>query len=134
MATREHAVATDVQTLSIRLTNAEIKALPTTPIVILEDPGAGRLIVPLAAIERPEVSVAYTNVSTLAYLSLFVGEVEQLGIGTAPAWARSTLAVDASPGGGALTLRATNDSLGNFTGGTAANGLAVVCWFSIVSV
>lgn len=134
MTTREHGGATYVQSVWVRLTNAEIKALPVTPIVILEDPGAGLLIVPLAVISRSSIVGAYTNVSEGAALSVFRGETEQLGIGIAAIHAADALAVDASPDGGALTLRADNSEAGAFTGGNAANTMTLTVWYSALSV
>jgi hypothetical protein len=55
------------------LTDAQIKALPTTPIDILQAPGAGKEIYPLFAIANFKCAVPYTNVvDSLGILGFFL--------------------------------------------------------------
>jgi hypothetical protein len=55
-----------IKRATVTLNNAQIKALPTTPIEIVAAPGANKLIVPLRAIIRAITATAYTNVAALA--------------------------------------------------------------------
>src|SRR5688572_11854111 len=55
---------------TVELTNAQIKALPTTPVNIVDRPGAGKLIQPLQVIMWLNTAGgAYTNLATEAYLT-----------------------------------------------------------------
>jgi len=61
------------QLLNVRatLTDAQIKALPTTPIQIVTAPGAGKLIVPTMWMIQKSFVGAYTNVTVSAQTGLF---------------------------------------------------------------
>jgi hypothetical protein len=51
-----------VLSASVTLTNAEIKALPTTPISIVAAPGAGKMIVPVFGYVLSDLTTAYSGI------------------------------------------------------------------------
>jgi hypothetical protein len=90
------AAGTLAQMLSVQgtLTDAQIKALPTTPITLVAAPGAGMMLYPVMAfIDVKTTSGAYTNISDGAALTIEIG-----GYGNG-----QTIADDASLGLSALT-------------------------------
>lgn len=143
-----------VQQASVTLTDAQIKALPTTEFQIIAAPGADKVIIPLFALFRPTISVAYTGIDADAQLYLVssswlttiynenLNDVSQLLGGSIWSFMGPNLGVDA--GGFLLSsqtgeesnlpinLGASNGS--DFTGGNAANTLTVVVLYVVVDL
>jgi hypothetical protein len=64
----------------VTLTDAQIKALPTTSITIIPAAGAGLLIQPsMAILLINATAAAYTNLNAAAWISMQVGTVDMLG-------------------------------------------------------
>jgi hypothetical protein len=103
------------------LTDAQIKALPTTPIDILQAPGAGKEIYPLFAIANfkcgSEKEVLYGNADVGNDKALNV-----LGENTGLSLYIDNYTAD------------YEDDMGNFTGGDAANTIEITVVYSIVDL
>jgi len=140
------------------LTDAQIKALPTTAVTIVPLT-AGKIIVPLAVLLQVDhTAAAYTNISAGVgnYISARFGGWDSPRIPNdnllTPAGKRTTflplhLYIDAVPPtvialrtysyldgdleGSALEIRCTN-ALGNFTGGNAANSMKVTVYYQLI--
>jgi len=133
---------------TVHLTNAQIKALPTTPITIVASAGAGTILCPLSVIYHTNFQTAYTNVDIGATLNVtFAGDSDsQLGPGHFVSQAGKAATggvgfVDRGQLGGqatadlafsllgfddtALTVAMSNAALGALTGGHSNNTLAV---------
>lgn len=144
------------------LTDAQIKALPSTPVEIIAAPGANKCIFPLFAMLRLAWTADYTNIDGTATISILNGVqgilsqwAEAVGSGVSGilagggpdgSWGWSLLSANAS----ITTLRslsniydsdianlpinisATNGALGNFQGGDVANGLEGTLHYMIV--
>lgn len=130
------------------LTNAQIKALPTTPIEIIPAPGAGKIIVPISAFLHLKTTVAYASFDVLLSFSLIRGTAgSPLFVHT---FADDLLDSTANTNGNmlevtvndadadvvnkALNLKVDNGSTGDFTGGDAANFLSVSVLYYISNV
>jgi hypothetical protein len=142
------------------LTDAQIKALPTTPIEIVPAPGVNKALNVFCAVIRCDFTAgAYTNIDAdyvdlgllPANLPLIVKDpsasVNTIPFATADI-KNYTLSGQFSISGGytlalpysesifansAATLWCTN-GLGNFTGGNAANTMSVIVLYSIVDL
>lgn len=150
-----------VKVATVELTDAQIKTLPTAPVQIVAAPGSGKMIIPLYGITRFAWTADYTNIAAAAFMGfntsllLTADQTANSGVSGVLAPGASDMAVfppihyavDATPfhqGAGfglgtfadydnlALNFYAFNDAGGNFTGGNAANALAVtVCYIVI---
>lgn len=69
----------------LTLTDAQVKALSTTPITLIAAPGAGKMIVPIAVVMNLKSWVAdYTNINVSSILRILyaAGTVEPIVIGS----------------------------------------------------
>jgi len=132
------------------LTNAQIIALPTTPVSINIAPSSGFIALPKSAYVKVNSNAGiYTNINagcliqfTFTSGQAMLADLDEgdgfvtalLGTGTAAGDAATTRAVGAagtlaSFEADALRISANNQGSGNFTGGNAANsGLVKVEW------
>lgn len=148
--------ATEQTVLSrtVTLTNAQIKALPTTGIELVPAPGAGKMILPLDGVASFSGSSAYTNVHADASLN-----VMWTGF-NAHRWAAFSLLTFGADGvlplnsvnnsvdpigtsdaevpsefdNASLKISASNPGLGDFTGGHASNTLKVTLLYTVVDL
>jgi hypothetical protein len=148
-------------TRSLVLTDAQIKALPTTPIEIVPAPEIGKLLRFIyGVIALDSTAGAYTNLGTAAgyfaydtvlvfdQASLLFHESERDFLGRAAksqcsfppftSWSAAQAAQVALNSGGDLTntnIGFTIDSSGgNFTGGNTANTMKVTAFYEIISI
>ena len=142
-----------LRSATLTLTDAQIKALPTTPISFITAPGTGRRIIPVKGQWRADTSAgAYTNIdATLAKLRLVYGATVALAsaevmddgapgaftslLGGAAVksvglhyWDEDPVAVS-SVENAAVQVSIDNSASGNLTGGNAANSLRVTLLF-----
>ncbi len=142
-------------TKTVNLTNAQIKALPTTPVSVIATGGAGTILLPLSVTYTGHFQTAYTNVDIAAALELrfagssdsecgrghfiaeagqwkfgAVGVTEQVGLRGqyAAGLAFSLLGFDDT----ALVVAMANAALGNLTGGHSNNTLAVQTRYVVI--
>lgn len=146
------------------LTNAQIKALPTTFIPIVPAPGAGRVIIPIQATFQLIWVADYTNIDANAALIVGIpgvivllvpafenpgGVVSLLLANGAPSMGFSGIqsVIDATPN---LTMQAgmlpascenvpielilANAASGNLTGGDPGNSLIVTTFYNVVEL
>lgn len=137
------------------LTNAQIKALPTTPITVVPAPGSGLVLIPVAcSVEARFQNGAYTNIDDSPRLQLKLDtssrvEVSGYFFPAASRWtarqfgsisrgdmatqAQKRLALDNDAyANKSLKLSMVNAALGALTGGHANNTLTVIIWYYIV--
>ncbi len=150
--------------LKLTLTNAQIKALPTTEIQLLAAPGAGKIIVPIFCTLHLTWTADYTNLE--AYPNSFLNLSYGPGlIGTFAAFPMTDFrdllnagqdtwgtllaltSFDALNMGGtpsgfldpgiankSLVIHAPNGILGDFTGGDAANKMEINLFYAIADI
>jgi hypothetical protein len=138
----------------VTLDDEQIKALPTTPPEIVESPGPGFAIMPLALVLVKTYAALYTNVSsTGSYMVLsdegdnsemggyFVDNKLPIGINGAPITYHTGLPGDVPSGtivpealteDSAIYLYVDNSGDGDFTGGDPSNTMKVVLYHMIV--
>lgn len=159
-----NSVTEDVQVpifkRTITLTDAEIKALPSSAYELLPAPGAGKTILFHGALSKLNTSAAAYNpgvsgtlrikigTAPVSNVSLLIGWFDQqdilctihtpyavAGSGSTAGqleeyWGFNESAIDNQP----AILVALNGGAGDFTGGNAANTLQVTIFYSIVDL
>jgi hypothetical protein len=133
---------------TVTLTDAQIKALPTTPVETVATPGAGKILLPLSVTYHANFAAAYTNVDPTAAVHVIFdgGSVLEFGRGLflaqAGQWAHGNVGyfrrgqldgqanaalafAHAGLDDTALTIAIDNNSAGVLTGGNSANTLTV---------
>jgi hypothetical protein len=140
-----------VHQATVLLTDAQIKALPTTAVEIVAAPGANLLIVPPAALGSAgfislslDWSSDYTNVNAAAKIRVILGGGHHVDYAEDSffRWGQDVIYLLETLGGGSVAggygpnnpsnivnqpvyFDVTNASDGNFTGGDASNTLRV---------
>lgn len=146
-----------LQSRRLVLTDAQIRALPTTPLEgVVPAPGAGKALLFMRALLSPAYVVGYTNIGdeegstlwlsdTLAVSRVTVDKPLQNVIVDDPSNARVTTLAPRNDGldqlapNSALRLEAYNSDafggdLGNFAGGDPANRLTAVVYYLTVDL
>ncbi len=142
----------------VTLTDAQIKALPTTPVAVVASGGAGKVLVPVGATYRANFAAgAYTNVNPAVAMtmqfaaspdpvfgrSLFFPNAGRWSHGAVGFIKRRDIVDQATADIGfallafantGLTLALDNDSDGNLTGGHANNSLIVDTRYIVLDV
>lgn len=152
-----HAITATLQACgaTITITDAQLKALPSTPISIVSAPGANKRLVVIKGLWRANTSAgAYTNINvTLSKLRLVYGNnvtvaSEEVAadngtdlatlLGTAAVqevllhnWTETVQAV-ADTDNQAIQVSIDNNGSGNYTGGNSANTLAIAFGYYII--
>lgn len=138
---------------TVTLTDAQVKALPTTGIQIVASPGAGKHLLVVGVSLYLDWTADYTNIDPTAVISLNFGTTSNVAGGRliegegdvtrmlAPGedalgfLVQEYKALDADQAVNlGLNLKATNGAAGDFTGGNAANTLKVQVWFVTVTL
>jgi len=132
---------------SVELTDAQIKALPTTPIQLVAAQGAGKAIYILNAnaVQKIVSNGFYTNITATEFLlttqsndnSVFIVDANALQEvtgtwfcqGVVNSFSYSNL-MDNQP----VRILMDNSGGGNFTGGNAANTLKVTVYYVVVDL
>ena len=147
-----------LQKATVTLTNAQIKALPTTPVEVVAAPGAGKLLVALYSVFALTTHAGdYTNINAAAQLGvdLSFGLSTSAGVlNEASGGGVSGVLAVGGPGIGfvghtgnsppfeppttfvntALVVAALNGGSGDFTGGNGANTLKVTVYYVVVDL
>lgn len=138
---------------TVTLTDAQVKALPTTAVEIVPAPGADLVIVPILAflfLTQPSI---YTNVSANASFNLVwpsAGDatiyadagllssdpsfVALHGASFDNGGSQYGFAFDSAIVNKKLSIDGNNPAMGNFTGGGAGNSLRVTVLYTVVDV
>lgn len=147
---------------TVTLTDAQIKALPTTPIEVVAAPGAGKIVIPTQAVLYFDFTAQYTNINVAAYLGVLqngssgllslLNEAIGSGVSTFLQYGEDAVATLTQPRilqssaiaghvnpasdmvNTSLRVEAFNDTDGNFTGGNAANTIKVTVYYIVVDV
>jgi len=146
---------------TVTLTDAQIKALPTTAVELVAAQGAAKLIVPLSAVVQFNYTDAYTNIAATAALFIQVGG--NVGLATLDEAAGNgvtslfdsgedytailpqkgfvsgtstygTVRASLEVAEQNLSVKMTNAAQGALTGGNAANTLRVSVYYVVVDV
>lgn len=148
------AGATTLRSVSHTLTNAEIKALPTTEFQLLAAPGAGKVAWPVFAnVSLDSSAGAYTNVKTGAALFLWndaatllteTGESYPLFADGQAIQLFGSIGQRYFSGGNiletpdyenrAIVLKLNNSPNGNMTGGHADNSLKITLFYVLIDL
>lgn len=137
------------------LTNAQVKALPTTPIQVVAAPGSGLVLIPVAcSVEARFQNGAYTNIDDSPRLQLKLDTSSRIEVSgyffpAASRWttrqfgsisrgdmaqqAQKRLALDNDTyANKSLKISMVNAALGALTAGHANNTMTVILWYYIV--
>jgi hypothetical protein len=141
--------AAGLKSATVTLTNAQIKALPTTGITVVAAQGAHLMIQPVTIACLVDTTAgAYTNIDALAALDLEMGAVLYSGTlpittpfgsaGITPAIIQTMEASSNSLAGAglanaALTVNVNNEGDGPLTGGHDSNSLIVTVAYLVVN-
>jgi hypothetical protein len=143
---------TQSQSISRVFSNAEVKALPTTPITIIPSPNDGSLLIPFRAFLGLRSVAGYTNFDITFSLKLnyqapgvdkfsfgsgvdlILGSASNVAMPYTLGGADSFTGIAPSAINKPLQLSATNGAAGNLTGGNAANSLLVTVFFVSLNV
>lgn len=150
--------ATPIRKATITLTDAQIKALPTTGVVLVPAPGAGFVLRPYLVVLVTNLAAAYTNVDAsgvgffvddgagdlttycphatflgntarrIATMGPYVVTDDSSGSGVVPRL--SLAASEDSP----LILFSSNAAAGDYTGGDAANTITATVLYAVIAV
>lgn len=150
-----------IEVTTITLTDAQIKALPTTAVDIVPNPGVGKIILPFFVFLHmaPSAYVNYTNIDAAAtvrfgpLLPVFEeGEdqvsallatsefgnavlVTEQGLSSAPITLTRPLSAWADEDlDGPLQMTAQNTAAGDFTGGDAGNALHITVFYRVITL
>lgn len=151
-----------LEKLTVELTDAQVKALPTTGIEIIPAPGAGKQVIVVGGGYFSKLTSGYTNISANSTIfldtngqhnSTVIGDDAAdsvTGVTTFLASGEHFVPIGANHAIGtafgitlgkaattqankAVNIKASNSG-GNFTGGNAANKVAITVYYDIVDV
>lgn len=132
---------TVVRSMTVTLTDAQIKALPTTAIELVPAPGAGKVVVPIKfVLIFNNDAGAYGNADQLPHLDTNGFSYGDDIIDPAGLSSIYSHALDGMPSGNPGDLEnqpimlKTTGNVGNYTGGNAANYLKVTTLYIVVEI